>query len=129
MVDLSYKIRISLFWFLQMIAFFAYRTIALSEGATEVSELNNIDFATALAVIMLFGFLTLLLPTKHNRRMNIIAGSVFCLMQVIMIVDGLTAYPTAIFNLMTGVSVIAMAAVIWLAVKWPKQKASTKPGK
>lgn len=32
MDELSYKVRISVLWLLHLIAFFAYRTLALSEG-------------------------------------------------------------------------------------------------
>jgi hypothetical protein len=50
--ELSYKVRISVFWLLLIVAFFAYRTLAVSEGATEVSVLGSDELATYLPVAM-----------------------------------------------------------------------------
>jgi hypothetical protein len=124
MDELSYKVRIAALWLLSTVAFFAYRTIALSEGAGagelhQVSLLTNQDFALYLLVMMVFGFLSLVLPSRLNRLTNMIAGAVVGVAQVI--IDGLVGYPSAVFNLMTGVTVVAMAAVIWLAFRWPDQ--------
>ena len=118
--DLSYKVRMSTLWLLQGVAFFAYRTIAVSEGATEVSLLSNEDFASYLLVAMGFAFLSLVLPSRLDRLTNLIAGTIFGVIQAIMLADGLTAYPTAVFNLMTGATVVVMAAVVWFAYRWPK---------
>lgn len=120
MQDLSYKVRISTLWLLQVVAFFAYRTIAVSEGATEVSLLSNEDFASYLLVAMGFAILSLVLPSRLDRLTNLIAGTIFGVLQAIMLADGLTAYPTAVFNLMTGATVVVMAAVVWFAYRWPK---------
>jgi hypothetical protein len=119
--ELSYKVRISVFWLLQMVAFFAYRTFAVSEGATEVSVLDTDDFASYLLVAMAFAFLSLTLPSRLNRLTNIIAGSIFGVGQLIMLIDGLTGYPSATFNLMTGATIVFMASVIWFAYKWPRR--------
>lgn len=121
---LSYKVRISALWILQMVAFFAYRTIAVSEGVTEVSVLSNSELATTLLVMMVFAFLSLNLRSlRFNRLMNIIAGTVFLVSQLIMFVDGLTAYPGQSFNLMTGASAVFMGSVVWLAFRWLRQPA------
>jgi hypothetical protein len=118
--ELSYKVRISVFWLLLIVAFFAYRTLAVSEGATEVSVLGSDELATYLLVAMFFAFLSLTLTSRLNRLTNIIAGSIFGVGQLIMLIDGLTAYPSATFNLMTGATVVFMASVIWFAYKWPR---------
>lgn len=120
---LSYKLRISTLWIMQMIAFTAYRTIAIAEGATEVSVLSSEELANVLLIMMVFAFLSLILGDRINRLTNIIAGSVFFLLNAIMLVDGLTAYPSARFNLMTGAEVVFAAAVVWFAFRWPKQQA------
>jgi hypothetical protein len=119
MEDLSYKVRIAALWLLFLAAFFAYRTLALEDGAAEVSLLGD-DFANYLLVAMGFGFLALVLPSRLNRLTNIIAGAVFTVAQVAMLADGLTGYPSADFNLMTGATVVIMGAVIWFAARWPK---------
>lgn len=124
--DLSYKVRIAALWLLFLVAFFAYRTLALEEGATEVSLLGD-DFATYLLVGMGFAFLSLILPSRLNRLANIIAGAVFTVGQVAMLADGLVGYPSARFNLMTGATVVIMASVVWLAAAWPKT--ATVPSK
>jgi hypothetical protein len=48
---------------------------------------------------------------------------VFAVAGLAMFIDGITAYPSALFNLMTGVAAVLMVAVIWLAVKWSKRQA------
>ena len=123
METLSYRVRISALWLLHMVAFFAYRTLAVSEGATEVSVLDNDDFASYLLVAMIFTFLSLILKGRANRWTNIIAGAIVGILQLIMFVDGIVGYPSATFNLMTGATVVAMASVVWFAYKWPKRKA------
>ncbi len=123
MEELAYKVRISMLWLLHMIAFFAYRTLAVSESATEVSVLSNDELATVLLVLMVFAFLSLTMRYKFNRLMNIIAGSIFDVFAVIMFIDGITAYPSANFNMMTGATMVIMASVVWFAIKWPKRQA------
>ncbi|HKZ30485.1 MAG TPA: hypothetical protein VJ482_12750 [Acidimicrobiia bacterium] len=120
MEELSYKVRISALWLLHIVAFFAYRTLAVSEGATEVSLLSNDEFATYLLVAMAFAFLSLTLTSRPNRSTNIIAGAIFGVAQLIMLADGIVGYASATFNLMTGASFVIMASVIWFAYKWPK---------
>lgn len=122
MGELPYKVRIAALWLLCVVAFFAYRTLAIEDDATEVSVLGD-DFATYLLVMMGFAFLALMLPTSWNRRTNLIAGSVVGIGQVAMLVDGLTGYPSAMFNLMTGATVVAMLSVVWLAYRWGKSQA------
>ena len=122
MEELSYKIRISVLWVLHIVAFFAYRTFAVSDGATEVSVLGNNDLASYLLGMMVFTFLTLILKRQNNRLMNIIGGSIMGVAQVIMIVDGLIGYPTASFNWMTGATIVILASIVWFAVRWPKQQ-------
>ena len=124
MEESSYKIRISVFWVLHIVAFFAYRTFAVSDGATEVSVLGNNDLASYLLGMMVFTFLTLILKRQNNRLMNIIGGSIMGVAQVIMIVDGLIGYPTASFNWMTGATIVILASIVWFAVKWPKHQTS-----
>ncbi|MEW6019551.1 MAG: hypothetical protein AB1760_15935 [Pseudomonadota bacterium] len=109
-------------WILQMIAFFAYRTIAIGAGAKEVSVLSDEELANVLLIMMVFAFLSLILGSRLNRLTNIIAGSVFVLIDAIMLIDGLTAYTSARFNLMTGAELVFAAAIVWFAVRWPKTR-------
>jgi hypothetical protein len=38
-----------------------------------------------------------------------------------MFADGITGYPEATFNLMTGATVVIVASIIWFAYRWPKE--------
>jgi hypothetical protein len=118
--DLAYKVRISALWLLFIVGFFAYRTLAVSEGATEVSVLDNDQFASYMLVAIGFAFLSLLLPSRLDRLTNLIAGTIFAMGQVAMFVDGITGYGGASFNLMTGATVAITASIPWLAYRWPK---------
>ncbi len=129
MEELSYRIRISVLWMLHMVAFFAYRTFAVSDGATEVSVLGNNDLALYLLGMMIFTFLTLILKGGNNRLMNIIGGSIMGVAQVIMLVDGITGYPTASFNWMTGATIVILASIVWFAFRWPKTAYEVAPAK
>jgi hypothetical protein len=121
MEELSYRIRISAFWILHIVAFFAYRTMAVSVDAFNVSILDNSDFGSYIAVMMAIALLSLLLKGRTNRSFNIIAGSIVGAGQIIMFVDGMVGYPTEPFNWMTAATLVFMVAIIWLAVKLPKQ--------
>lgn len=123
MEGLAYKIRFTVLWVLGMIGFFVYRTMAVNQGATNVSLLSTGELITILAIMLLFALLSVLLPFKLNRTANIIGGVILLGIEIIMIVDGLTSYPSEWFNLLTGAVIVLMAAIIWLAVRWGKQKA------
>ena len=126
MDGLSYKVRIGALWLLGIVAFFGYRTLAASEHAKEVSLLGNSDFASYLLVMMAFAFLSLMLPHALNRLTNMIAGAIFLVAQVIMLVDGLAGYGSATFNMMTAATVVAMASVVWLAFRWPRAETAER---
>ena len=66
--------------------------------AGEVSVLGNDDFATYVLIAMGFAYLALILPSRLDRLTNIIAAAIFGVLQAIMLVDGITAYPDATFN-------------------------------
>jgi hypothetical protein len=121
MQDVTYRIRISTLWLLFMVGFFAYRTLALSESATEVSLLANDEFATYLVIAIGFAYLSLVLPSRLARLANIIGGTIFGVGQIAMFADGITGYPDSTFNLMTGATVVITASIIWLALRWPSE--------
>jgi hypothetical protein len=122
MDELSYKVRLAALWLLAIIAFFAYRTLAASAGASNVSLLSDSDFASYLSVLMLFAFLSLILPSGLNRLTNMIAGTIFLVGQLVMLGDGVIGYPSELFNVMTGATVIATASIAWLAFRWPRAR-------
>jgi hypothetical protein len=119
MDELSYKVRIGALWLLAIVAFFAYRALALSVHAKEVSLLGDRDFASYLLVMMAFAFLSLTLPSRLNRLTNVIGGWIFFVAQLVMLGDGLIGYPSETFNLMTGVTVVAFGSIIWFAFRLP----------
>lgn len=119
MDELSYKVRIATLWLVAIVAFFAYRTLAIAAGANEVSLLGDRDFVSYLAVMMGFAFLSLMLPSRFDRLVNLVAGAIFSVLQVIMLIDGWVGYPSETFNVMTGATVVATASIAWLAFRWP----------
>jgi hypothetical protein len=121
MEELSFRIRISALWVLHIVAFFAYRTLALSENVTEVSMLSNADFASYLVVMIAITFLSLTLTGRTNRLLNIIAGVIVGVTQIIMFVDGIVGYPSAGFNVMTGATIVIAGAIVWFALRLPKR--------
>ena len=123
MNELAYKVRISVLWLMHIIAFLVYRTLAVGEGASEVSILDGVDLAPYVVGMMLFAFLSLVLPYRVNRSMNIIAASVVAATQIIMLVDGMVGYPSSVFNVMTGLTILIMIPIIWFAARWPKPQA------
>jgi len=123
MEELSNRVRISALWIMHIIAFFAYRTLALSENANEVSILSNVDFSSYITVMMTIAFLSLILRGRTYRSFNLIGGIVVGVTQAIMFVDGMVGYPKSPFNWMTAATLVIQAAIIWLAVKLPKRQA------
>jgi hypothetical protein len=122
MGELAYKIRLTGLWLMHMVAFFAYRTIALSEEHSEVTVTSNRELANILGICMVLGFLTLILNRRANRLMNIIGGSIFTVAGAALFVDGLTAYPTSSMSFMTGAMLVMAVFIIIFAARWPKQQ-------
>jgi hypothetical protein len=118
----AYRIRFTALWILAMIAFIVYKTMAVNDGAKEVSLLSNGEFAIYLSIMGIFAILSLLLKGRASNSTNRIAGIVFGVAQIIMFVDGITGYPTAMFNLMTGISIVALAAIVWITFRWKEKQ-------
>jgi hypothetical protein len=123
MEGISHRVRITALWIIAMIAFIVYRTMAVNDGAKEVSLLSNSEFASYLAVMGILAILSFFIRGRANSSLNKIAGVIFIVAQIAMFADGITGYPNAWFNLMTGISIVALAALVWLSWRWKEKTA------
>jgi hypothetical protein len=116
--------RFSILWLLAIVAFLGYATIArVSEVPANLSNLSLVadeEVATVSVVLLLLAFLSLILKGSANRLTNIIAGSVFGLGALMVLVDGVTVNLYGLYNPMMGAMVICMVLVVWFAHKMPK---------
>jgi hypothetical protein len=109
-------------WILYIIGYILYRTMALSDGATNVSLLSTQEFIIILVILAVITILSVILKGGIFRSLNFIAGIVFLVMQIIMFADGITSYPSALFNIATGATIVVLAMLVIFAFKLPKQK-------
>ena len=121
MKKFPYKIIISALWLMEIIAFIAYRTLALNQNAHNASLLKNEELLGYLIALMTFAFLTLILKNQINRRTNIIAGFVMGGVQIIMFIDGFVEYSITDFNLITGTTIVSTFLILCFAYNWPKK--------
>jgi hypothetical protein len=110
-------------WILYIIGYIVYRTMANADDAYNVSLLSTGEFITIIVILAVIAILSAILKGRIFRSLNIIAGIIFLAIQVIMFVDGITAYPSSLFNIPTGVTVVVLAALVWFAFRLPKQTA------
>jgi hypothetical protein len=108
-------------WILYIIGYIIYRTMANADGATNVSLLSTSEFITILVILAVVTILSLILKGQIFRSLTIIGGIIFLAVQVIMFVDGITSYPSALFNIPTGATVVVLAALVWFAFRLPKK--------
>jgi hypothetical protein len=117
------RYRFPALWILYIAGYIIYRTMANGEGATNVSLLSTKEFITILAILAVVTILSLILKGQIFRSFSIIGGIIFLVGQVIMFVDGITSYPSALFNIPTGATIVVLAALVWFAFRLPKQTA------
>jgi hypothetical protein len=68
---------------------------------------------------LVMAFLSLTLEDSINRWANIIVGIVYTALNLISLIDALTAHGI----LMWVSGAVATALIVWYAWKWPKQEA------
>ncbi len=124
MVEVSvYKTRISVLWLLTMVAYFAYGIFATNEGAATMTVAIDQTFAVALLILGAMAYLSLSLGDRANRFLNVGAGAVVGLLEFIVLLQGIQTNAFGTYNFATAAKVVMMAAVVWLAYRWPKQTA------
>jgi hypothetical protein len=125
-----YRLRISLLWVLAIVALFAYATFAADEEPSNLANLSLVhdqDLVNTSLIMMVFAFLSLALSGPLNRLTNIIAGSVFSILLLIVLIDGATVNPSGDYNLMTGAAVALLGAIVWFAYRMPRRQAQAGP--
>jgi hypothetical protein len=65
-------------------------------------------------------FLSVTLKDLVNRRVNLIVGTIFTILNIFHLIEHL-AQPSAHQLLIIGSTVVVTALVFWYAWKWPKQ--------
>ncbi len=122
MEKFSYKLKFTILWLLGAAAFVVYRTIAINQKAADASLLQKDELIYYLGILILFALLSLILKGNANRKTNIIAGICIGVVQMIVFIDGIVGYPSAMFNLITVFSILIMGLIVWFAYRWPKEK-------
>jgi hypothetical protein len=123
------KVRISVLWIFMAVALSAESALFLmGPGAMEEVE------AMAMGPEMLFfmslfwwvplvmAFLSVTLKDVANRRVNLIMGGIFTVVNIAHFIEHL-AQPSAHTILLVGSTVAVTALVVWYAWKWPRQEA------
>jgi hypothetical protein len=108
---------------LAIVALFAYSAFAENEPPENLSNLSLVrdqDLANTSLIMMAFAVLSLMLPGSANRLTNIIAGLVFSLIALIVLVDGLDVHLRGTYNLMMGADTVIMILIVWFAYKTPR---------
>jgi hypothetical protein len=108
-------------WILDIIGFAIYRTLAFNENAYNVSLTSIGEFMTIIAILAVITLLAVVLKGPLFRLLNIIAGIIFLVIQIIMFVDGITSYPSATFNIATGATIVVLATLVIFAFRLPKK--------
>jgi hypothetical protein len=123
MGELWNRFRFTALWILYLAGFIIYRTMASGENAYNVSLLNTNEFIPFLVLLIVVIILSLVLRGQVFRSLTIVGGIVFLFIQIIMIVDGLTSYPSSLFNIPTGLTIVILAILTVMAFRLPKKKA------
>jgi hypothetical protein len=121
MVDFWNRFKFPALWILYIIGYIVYRTLALNAGATNVSLLSTQEFITILVLLSVITILSVILKGQVFRSLTIIGGIIFLAVQIIMFVDGITSYPSAVFNIPTGATIVVLTALVWFAFRLPKK--------
>ena len=140
MENLDMKVKLAVLWIFLAVAMSALMVFLFMEpGVIEeimagelkgdpISEGLLFFFALFWLVPLVMSFLSLTLKDSANRWANIIVGIVFAALYILVLGESL-AEPSAHMTLLLGSTVAAPALIAWLAWKWPKQEAVTKPKK
>jgi hypothetical protein len=86
---------------------------AVSQGAL-------LGMAMIMAIPSLMAFLSLVLPSSVNRRLNIILGAAYTVIMILAIQGGWHFY--ILFGL---IEIVLTTLVVWYAWTWPKQPAKS----
>jgi len=128
-VKINVKIKLSALW-VALMFFYLYNDVFgtfrqdqvenVLSGKMALNQVTGFGVAILMAIPILMIFLSLALPAKVNRRVNIIIGiAYFVVLLLFNLVPGeLWAY-YAFYEILEAVFI---ALIVWHAWKWPKQE-------
>lgn len=92
-----------------------------NSGAGETTPVTLLLYAVLLALPSLMIFLSVALPARVNRLVNIIVGIFFALVMILVTSTSLGEW--MIFYTFLGIiEIILTCIIVWLAIKWPTLK-------
>ena len=127
-VKMNVKIKLSALWVALMFlylyndVFGSFRQDQVEKVLSGEIGLNQVSLfgaAILMAIPIFMIFLSLSLPAKVNRRVNIIVGIAYAVVLVlVMLVPETWAY----YVFYEILEVVFIALIVWHAWKWPKQE-------
>jgi hypothetical protein len=120
------RIKLSAVWVALMLTYLLGDVLRIFSGDFKAGEIGGMQITQelylGLAIIMVIPivmvFLSLTLPYKANRWVNIIVAIFFFGFNLI----GLPTYPSAYDKFLIIVGLVFNALTVWYAWKWPKQE-------
>jgi len=134
------KLKLSVLWVFEAVRFSAIVLLSLmTKGAIEQIIAGEIEGTKITDGLLLFlsifwlvpltmAFLSLILRDSANRWANIIAGIAWAAFGILDVADTLMKGHLAL-SVLSAVEMVVAVLIVWLAWKWPKQEAVTKPKK
>lgn len=86
-------------------------------GGVPLTQEMLFVMAIMMAIPILMVFLSLILPAKINRIVNMIAG----IFQIILLFATFLNTITLYYIVLAGIELLCLLLVLWFAFKWPKQ--------
>ena len=129
MESLILKIRISVLWLFMAVAMSAHGVLSFMEpnlihqlisGEMMIDPIMFFFMSLFWWVPLVMAFLSVTLKDLVNRRLNLVMGAVFTILNIFHLIEHLIQ-PSAHQLLIIGSTVVVTALIFWYAWKWPKQ--------
>jgi Family of unknown function (DUF6326) len=128
-VKVNVKIKLSALW-VALMFFYLYNDVFGSfrqdqvekvlSGEIALNQVSLFGAAILMAIPIFMIFLSLALPAKANRWVNIIIGIVYVV--VLVLVNLIPAETWAYYAFYEILEAVFIVLIIWHAWKWPKQE-------
>ncbi|WP_455277672.1 hypothetical protein [[Eubacterium] cellulosolvens] len=120
------KIRIAMLWIFMAVASIIHYVLVSSSDLqyfqTEIEK--GLGFATFgvvfLLVILVMAFLTVTLKDVANRRVNLVLGGIFTIINIAHIFGCPVARSSAHQIIIVLSTIVVSILIVWYAWKWPK---------
>ena len=117
--------RIPLLWILAILALLAYGYLAQNEVPEKLNNLSIVkggEMATVTAIMGAFAVLSLVLKGAARRTTNIVAGIVFAVGTLAVLVDAMNVNLYGVYNATLGAGLVVLVALVWLAFRLPRTR-------